>query len=373
MISFYPDPEADVAEAVQDAARRGLFSDGHYSRAVEALFAGELGARNLLLTPSCTAALIMACRLLRLRPGDEVVVPSYNFPAAANAVLLGGGTPVFADVDPRTQNLSVPDAASRVTGRTRAIVAVHYASVACDMDGLSDLCARESLDLIEDAAQAVAATYKGRYLGAIGRFGCYSFHATKVFSSGEGGALHFADEDAPAASVYRDNGTDREAFLRGERRNYAWRGLGESARMGELPAAALHPQLLRRAETIERRLGVHRAYDRAFRETAQRGLLTPMRVPEECGINGHIYYVRFARGEDMERARAALLSEGIPAMTHYVPLHLSPMGRSLGYRPNDLPESRRAYETLLRLPIHERMTGDDALFVAERLLKAVGG
>ena len=371
MISFYPGQQPDVAEAVKDCARRGLFSGGHYARAVEKLFQGELGARNLLLTPSCTAALIMACRLLRLEPGDEVILPSYNFPAAANAVLLAGGTPVFADIDPRTQNLSVPDAAQRVTKRTRAIVAVHYASVACDMDALNGLCAREKLDLVEDAAQAVAATYRGRSLGAIGRFGCYSFHATKVFSSGEGGALHFADEDAPAASVYRDNGTDREAFLRGESPGYSWRGLGESARMGELPAAALYPQLVRREEIIKRRLNVHRAYDRALLHAARRGLLTPMAVPEGCGINGHIYYVRFRSEADRERARAALLSEGIPALTHYVPLHLSPMGKSLGYEPDDLPESKRACETLLRLPIHEQMGEDDAALVADKLLKAV--
>jgi dTDP-4-amino-4,6-dideoxygalactose transaminase len=371
MISFYPDlRDRDIVRSVADAVRRGLFPGGHYAGLVEELFQKEMGAERALLTPSCTAALHMALRLVPIRPGDEVILPSYNFPAAANAVLLCGGTPVFCDIDPRTQNISVSDAAARVTKRTRAVVCVHYAAVGCDMDGLSALCRASDLSLIEDAAQAVGAARNGRHLGTLSRFGCYSFHATKVFSSGEGGALVYGEADASRAAVYRDNGTDREAFLQGRCSSYAWQGTGESMRMSELAAAAVYPQLLGRAEIIGKRLSVHAAYDEAFRPAAARERLAPMFVPVGCEPNGHIYYVRLRDEAARVRAGRALGEAGIPALTHYVPLHLSPMGRALGYAPEDLPESKKAHETLLRLPIHEEMTPDQAFFVAEALLKA---
>ncbi len=371
MISFYPTSLGpDVARSVADGVGRGLFPAGHYARLVEELIKEEMDAARVLLTPSCTSALHMALRLVPVGSGDEVILPSYNFPAAANAVLLCGATPVLCDIDPRTQNISVSDAARKVTKRTRAVVCVHYAAVACDMDGLFALCREGGLALIEDAAQAVGATLRGRFLGTFARFGCYSFHATKVFSSGEGGALVYGATDAARAEVYRDNGTNREAFFRGECPAYAWQGLGESMRMSELAAAALYPQLLRRAETIEKRLDIHRAFDEAFRDAAAREIVAPMFVPADCVPTGHIYYVRLRDGAARLRIERALREKGIPALTHYVPLHLSPMGASLGYAPNDLMESKRAHETLLRLPIHEEMTAEQAFHVAGALVKA---
>jgi dTDP-4-amino-4,6-dideoxygalactose transaminase len=203
MISFYPaSMGASVRDALEDCARRGVFPGGHYTARVEALLR-DFGAECALLTPSCTASLQIACRLAGIGPGDEVILPSYNFPAAANAVLLAGGTPVLCDIDPGTQNLSVADTEKRLTRRTRAVIAVHYAAVACEMDALGALCDASGLALIEDAAQAVGATYRGRHLGTMGRFGCYSFHATKVFSSGEGGALLSGLEDSKRAVMYR--------------------------------------------------------------------------------------------------------------------------------------------------------------------------
>lgn len=373
MISFYPDSlAADVAQSVMDGVRRGLFSAGRYTQLAEGLFQKEMGAAGILLTPSCTSALHMALRLAPIGPGDEVLLPSYNYPAAANAVLLCGGVPVFCDIDPRTQNLSAEDAARRITRRTKAVVCVHYAAVACDMGALFALCRGNKLTLIEDAAQAVGATWNGRFLGTLARFGCYSFHATKVFSSGEGGALLYGPADAEAAQIYGENGTNRAAFLRGESPGYAWRGLGESMRMSELGAAALYPQLLRRDEIVKKRLAIHNAYEMALAAAAARGLLAPMHVPAGCAPNGHIYYVRLPGMDRRIRAEHALKERGIPALTHYVPLHLSPMGLSLGYAPEDLPESSRAYETLLRLPIHEGMTEDQAFYAAEVLERAVG-
>lgn len=372
MISFYPaSMEPSVRDALEDCARRGFFPGGYYASRVEALL-GAFGAERALLTPSCTASLQIACRLAGIGPGDEVILPSYNFPAAANAVLLAGGTPVLCDIDPETQNLSVADAQRRITKRTRAVIAVHYAAVACDMDALCALCDAFGLTLIEDAAQAVGATYRGRHLGTMGRFGCYSFHATKVFSSGEGGALLCGREDSQRAELFRDNGTNREAFARGLVSGYDWQSPGGSGRMSELCAAALHPQLLRRNEIMAKRLAVHAAYDQALGDAARSGLVQTMLVPDGCRVNGHIYYVRLADGEARRRVQNALAGEGVPALTHYVPLHLSPMGARLGYRPEDLPESKKTYETLLRLPIHEEMTPEQAFYVAQRLLKAVG-
>lgn len=374
MISFYP-PSVDsgMSLSVQDCIVRGLFSGGYYSGLLTKLFLHEMDVSNLILTPSCTSAIHMALRLAHIRPGDEVILPSFNFPAAANAVLLCGGVPVLCDIDPVTQNISAGDAALRITKKTKAIIAVHYAAVACDMEKLNELCTEFSLALIEDAAQAVGAAYKGRHLGTMGRFGCYSFHATKVFTSGEGGALCFGAEDAQEAALYRDNGTNRESFMNGNCLAYDWQGLGESMRMSELAAAALYPQLLRRDDIIHKRLMIHRAYETAFRDASLSGRLQAMAVPEGCQTNGHIYYIRFEDAQKRERVQNALKQEDIQSYSHYVPLHMSPMGAALGYSSKDLPQSKRTYETLLRLPIHEQMTEDQAFYVAERLLKAVEG
>lgn len=372
MISFYPGPPgADVAQAATDAISRGLFSAGHYTALTEQFFQEEMGAAGILLTPSCTSALHMALRLASIGPGDEVLLPSYNFPAAGNVTLLCGGKPVLCDIGGKTQNLDLWDAARKITKRTKAVVAVHYGAVAYDMEGLQKLCRENGLALIEDAAQAVGATVNGRYLGTLSRFGCFSFHATKVFRCGEGGALCYKDGDAERAALYRDNGTNREAFLRGDCPTYDWQGLGESMRISEINAAVLYPQLTRREEIIKKRLAIHQAYGLAFQSAAEKGLFFPMAVPEGCQTNGHLYYVRLRNEETRLRVQNFLLAMGIPALTHYVPLHLSPMGAALGYQPDDLPESKKAYETLLRLPIHEGMTEDQAFFVAEAFLKAV--
>ncbi len=371
MISFYPISLGEnVARSVADAVRRGLFPAGHDARQAEELIRREMGAPNVMLTPSCTSALHMALRLVPIERGDEVILPSYNYPAAANAVLLCGGVPVFCDIDARTQNISVRDAARRMTKKTKAIVCVDYAAVACDMNGLDALCRDSGASLIEDAAQAVGATWGTRYLGTLGRFGCYSFHATKVFSAGEGGALIYTDRDVARAEVYCDNGTNRAAFFRGECPAYAWQGVGESMRMSELGAAALVPQLMRREEIIEKRLSIHSAYDEALRDAAEREIVSPMFLPADCMPNGHIYYVRLRDKAACTRVENTLRERQIPVYTHYVPLHLSPMGASLGYAPDNLPESRRAHETLLRLPIHEEMTREQAFFVAEALVRA---
>jgi dTDP-4-amino-4,6-dideoxygalactose transaminase len=372
-VSFYGKiPLPEELAAVEDCLRAGLMaSDGPYTARLRALFCEQMGAFSLLPTPSATQALELACRLLSLRPGDEVILPSFNFPSAANAVLLAGGHPVLCDIDPDTQNLSVADAAGRVTSRTRAVIAVHYASVGCDMDALSALAGEAGLSVIEDAAQAVDARWRERFLGTIGRLGAYSFHYTKNFSCGEGGALACGPQDAEQADILREKGTNRMQFMRGECRRYTWVQPGTSALLSELCAAALVPQLEARRQITGRRLAILDAYQEALKPLEAKGVLRRMAIPVHARPNGHIVYVRFATRSLRDQVQAGLRERQIDARTHYVPLHLSPMGRSLGYRPEDLPQSAAAGKTLLRLPIHPLMTPEDAYRAVEAIQEVI--
>lgn len=374
-ISFYGKiaSEHELA-AVSDCLLQGVFhSDGGYSARLRELFRTHLHAEEVLFTPSCSHALELSCHLLNLQRDDEVILPSYNFPSAANAVLLAGGKPVLCDIDPDTQTLSIKDVENRITRRTRAVIAVHYASISCDMDALTRLSVSAGFSLIEDAATAVCAQYKGLFLGTIGRFGAFSFHSTKNFSCGEGGVLFLRADDLAQAEIFRDKGTNRRQFMRGECDQYAWVSKGSSLVISELLAAMLLPQLESRAETTAKRMAVHNTYVDALQTLSHRGSIRMMAVPTYARPNGHLFYVRFANAALRDRAMNSLLCAGIDARTHFVPLHLSPMGKSLGYRADDLPESRATSETLLRLPIHPLMTQDDALIVAHTLTKAVGG
>ncbi len=372
-VSFYGKiVSAAEKAAVVDCLENGMMaSGGAYEGRLRKLFCAELGAPAILFTPSCSHALELACHMLDLHQGDEVILPSYNFPSAANAVLLAGGVPVLCDISPETQNLSPADVAYRITKHTKAVIAMHYASVACDMQALEMLRKEAGFSLIEDAAQAVDACWRGHDLGTLGRFGAYSFHYTKNFSCGEGGALVLTEPDRPAAEIFREKGTNRQQYLRGECDRYTWMGEGSSYVMSELCAASLFPQLSARAETTAKRLSLLEAYQKALRPLEEKGVLRRMIIPKYAQPNGHIFYVRFENPSLRGRVQSALMAQGIDVRTHYVPLHLSPMGRRLGYQPGDLPESTAAYETLLRLPIHPLMGEDDVQKVTEAVTEAV--
>lgn len=365
MIPFYPGatPLVDAAEVIS-CLTKPLFSGGKYVELVQAELRRMTGSPGAFLVPSCTSALEMAVRLLGIGKGDEVILPSFNFPAAGNAILGVGATPVFADIDPCTQNLDPRSVVDKITGRTKAVICVHYASVGCDMERLMMVCEAHGLMLIEDAAQAVGARYMGQALGSFGRFGCYSFHATKVFSSGEGGALICGARDLDAAEIYSENGTNRQQFLRGDELVYRWQRYGTSASMSELLACVLLPQLVGAYGIIAKRLLIHDAYSAT--------LARPMHVPDGAEPNGHLYYIMFKNRAERERVRHQLRSAGVQTMTHYEPLHTSPMGERLGYRPEDLPNSLKAGECLLRLPIHENMTPEDAHMVAQIVNRGIG-
>lgn len=368
MIAFYEAAQVKNQETyLTDCLRSGnLAGDGPMAQAVLALLREKLGVQNALLTPSASHALELC--FWHLAPGDEVVLPAYNFPAAASAVLRAGGKPVLCDIDPNTQNASPADILNRVTARTRAVCLTHYAGIACDMDALLPL--RESgVALVEDAAQGVGAFYRSQALGTVGDFGCYSFHATKNVACGEGGAYLQRENNAlfDRAVQIRDKGTNRRDFLAGTVSRYQWERVGSSLLMPELCAAVLRAQLEALEEITTRRLRVAGWYDERLESAFERGRLLPMGITPGARGNGHIYYVKFESAAARERAQAGLGAAGIPALTHFVPLHLGAMGRELGYRPGDFPESERTFETLLRLPIHTGLTEDQADFICRTL------
>lgn len=330
--------------------------DGACGKELERLLRDSTGARGVLVVNSCTAALEIAVDVAGLGPGDEVILPSFTFVSTANAVLKAGARPVFADIDPRTLGLDPADVARRVTPRTRAILPVHYAGMACDMKALDAIAARHHLLVIEDAAHGVNATYNGRSLGAWGELGSLSFHETKDLVCGEGGALVVRDDESRlhAAEILREKGTDRTAFLRGEREKYTWVGLGSSYVLSELLAAVAVeqfrklPEITRRKTAQAERLLSTLAPYRSF-------VQTPV-VPEGCCPNWHVFAVLVDPAR-RDWALQALRAEGIGAAFHYVPLHSAPYAQqSADIAPVDLPVTDRVAASLIRLPISAAFT-----------------
>lgn len=330
-----------------------LAGDGGFTKKCQAWLEEYAGVTRALLTHSCTAALEMAALLADIKPGDEVIMPSYTFVSTANAFVLRGGVPVFVDVRADTVNLDEKLVEGAISERTRAIVPVHYAGVACAMDEINAIAAEHHLLVIEDAAQGMGATYRGRALGALGDLGALSFHATKNVISGEGGALLLRNETLKErAEVIREKGTDRSRFLRGEVDKYTWQEVGSSFLPSDLIAAFLWAQLPQGAATNARRLKLWARYHEAFAESERAGRFARPGVPQDCGHNAHIYYLVFGSIEKRERARHALADAGISAVAHYVPLHDSPGGRRFGRAHGALPQTSRISDGLLRLPLY---------------------
>ncbi len=321
-----------------------------------------------LLCHSCTAALEMAAILIDLRPGDEVIMPSYTFVSTANAVALRGAVPVFVDIRPDTLNIDPALIESAITERTRAIFVVHYAGVGCDMDAIGDIATKHRLAVVEDAAQAYRASWKGRLLGTFGSISTLSFHQTKNVVSGEGGALIVNDPElVRRAQIIREKGTNRTEFIRGEVAKYDWQDLGSSYLPSDLVAAVLLAQLEQADSLTERRLGLWAEYDRIFRAAARPDIRLPF-VPQEAAHNGHIYHLRFADLDAREKVRLGLVSEKIGAVTHYVPLHSAPAGRRFGRTASAMDVTDDTARTLLRLPLHGGMSPSDVRRVATRVL-----
>ncbi len=354
-----------LAEAVR---ARKISGDGQFTRRCSAWMEERFGAKRVLLTTSGTAALDMALLLCGLQPGDEVILPSYTFSSTANAAVLAGAKLVFVDIRPDTMNIDEKKIEAAVTERTRAIIVVHYAGVACEMDAIMVIARKHGLKVVEDAAQGVMATYKGRWLGTIGDFGCYSFHETKNYSMGEGGALVLNDPKyIERAEVLREKGTNRSRFYRGEIDKYTWVDFGDSFLPSELNAAFLWAQLEKAEEINENRLRSWKNYEEALSPLAAAGKLELPVVPEGCGHNGHMFYVKCRDLEERTKLIAFLKERDISAVFHYVPLHSAPAGRKFGRFHGEDEVTTRHSDRLVRLPMYYGLTEEDA----GRVIRAV--
>lgn len=341
-------------EYLKDAIERGQLSgDGHYTRQCHALLEQITGAPAVLLTHSCTGALEMAAILCDLAPGDEVILPSFTFVSTANAVVLRGAVPVFVDIDPATLNIDPDRVAEAVTPKTKAIIAVHYAGYPADMDRLAEIAKAHGLLLIEDAAQALGATYKGRQAGTLGDMAAFSFHETKNIISGEGGALAINRPDlVTRAEIIREKGTSRPRFLRGEIDKYTWVDLGSSFLPGELVAAFLYAQLEQADDIRARRRAMQHRYEDALRGLAESGRVALPRKPPQTVGNGHMFYLLMRDRADRDALIAHMRACGINAVFHYVPLHSAPAGLRYGVTPKSLPVTDEISARLVRLPMY---------------------
>jgi len=346
---------ANIADAL---ARGHLAGDGYYTKRCHQWLEQRLGCKRALLTHSCTGALDMAAILCDLVPGDEVIMPSYTFVSTANAFALRGAVPVFVDVRADTLNIDESLIEAAITPRTRAIAVVHYAGLACEMDTVMAIAQHHNLLVVEDAAQALLSTYKGRNLGTIGHFGCFSFHETKNVLSGEGGALLVNDERfIERAEIVREKGTNRSRFLRGDVDKYTWVDLGSSYLPSELIAAFLDAQLAHAEEVIARRRAVCVRYRAGLAELAASDALElPGEVPADRAANGHIFYVLTDTLATRTALAAHLKARDMLPVSHYVPLHSSPGGRKFGRASGSFRVTDDVGDRLLRLPNYYDIT-----------------
>jgi len=360
-----------VSRAVLDGQLAG---NGAFTRRCEQWLEERTGAPRVLLTHSCTAALEMAALLFDVREGDEVIVPSFTFVSTANAFALRGARLRFVDVREDTLNVDEEQLAELAGPDTKVIVPVHYAGVGCEMQRIREIATRCGAWIVEDAAQAVDATYRGRQLGTFGELGCFSFHETKNFICGEGGALIVNDERLiERAEILREKGTDRARFSRGEVDKYSWVDLGSSYVPSELNAAFLYAQLEEAEAITHRRNAIFARYRVSLAPLEEAGLLRLPALPEGTRGNGHMFYVIASSAIERNRILHALDKMGIHAVFHYVPLHSSPMGRRLGYRPEDLPVTEDLAARVLRLPCYYELGEDDQDRVIEALFDVVEG
>jgi len=320
----------------------------------------HFNARKVLLTHSCTAALEMSAILADIQPGDEVILPSYTFVSTANAFALRGAVLKFVDIREDTLNLNEGLIEAAITDKTKVIVPVHYAGIACEMDAIMSIAAKHDLIVIEDAAQGVNATYKGRYLGTIGHLGCYSFHETKNYISGEGGALVVNDERfAGRAEIVREKGTNRRKFLRGEVDKYTWVDIGSSYLPSEMIAAFLYAQLEESEKINNKRRYIWRTYYDSLSPLQEEGLLRLPFVPNGCNHNAHMFYLILPTNKSRDGLISYFQERGIQSVFHYIPLHTSPMGVRVGSYMKRLSVTERLSSRLLRLPCYYELTGED--------------
>ncbi|EPF12239.1 UDP-4-amino-4-deoxy-L-arabinose--oxoglutarate aminotransferase [Cedecea davisae] len=355
MIPFNAPPVVGTElEYMQAAMGSGkLCGDGGFTRRCQQWMEQRFGSKKVLLTPSCTASLEMAAILLDIKPGDEVIMPSYTFVSTANAFVLRGAVIVFVDVRPDTMNIDETKIEAAITEKTRAIVPVHYAGVACEMDTIMAIANKHGLFVVEDAAQGVMSTYKGRALGSIGHIGCFSFHETKNYTAGgEGGATLINDPSLiERAEIIREKGTNRSQFFRGQVDKYTWRDIGSSYLMADLQAAYLWAQLEAAEKINQQRLKLWQTYHDALAPLAKSGRIELPSIPKDCVQNAHMFYIKLRDIEDRSALIAYLKEAEIMAVFHYIPLHACPAGERFGRFHGEDSFTTRESERLLRLPL----------------------
>lgn len=356
----------EISNLAELIASGEISSGGRFTRACAELLEQKYSIQKVLITPSATAALEMAALLCDLGPGDEVIMPSFTFSSTANSIVRQGALPVFVDIRPDTLNLDEALVEQEINPSTKAIIPVHYAGVGCEMDRLMQIARNHDLFVIEDAAQGVNAYYDNRALGSIGNLGAYSFHSTKNYACGEGGALCINDDSMLArAEVIREHGTNRSRFLRGEVDRYTWVDIGSSYIPSELVSAFLYAQLEMIEWSTKRRLRVCRLYDEQLNELADEGFIDLPLIPPHCEPNYHLYWFLVRDGQTRSQLLSRLNEQGVAASSHYVPLHNSPMGMRLGCDSRSLPVTEDVSERLVRLPVYPELSEKQQLHVVK--------
>lgn len=347
-----------------------LSGDGKYTDMAYEALGKRFGFERMLLTTSGTASLEMASILSRIEPGDEVIVPSFTFSSTVNAFLLRGAHPLFCDIRPDTCNIDEMLIEELITPKTKAICAVDYAGVAAEMDTINRIAKEHGLMVIEDAAQALGSTYKGRFAGTLSELGCFSFHETKNYIMGEGGMIVVNDESLmDRAEIIREKGTNRRQLIRGVVDKYSWHDIGSSFLPSDLLAALLYAQILRFDEIMDKRMLVWNTYMEELKDLEQQGLIGLPQIPEHCTHNAHMFNLLLPTPEARNEFGDRMREKGIQAHICYVPLHSAPMGQRLGYHEGMLPVTESYGKRLIRLPLHAELTKEDALTVCEEARK----
>lgn len=371
MINFNIPPYVPTADGYMKQAveNHKICGDGPFTKQCNAWIQEKTGTQKALLTTSGTTALEMAALLCEIEPGDEVILPSYTFSSTATSFVLAGATLVFVDVRPDTMNIDETKIEDAITDKTKAIVAVHYAGVGCEMDAIMDIARRHGLKVVEDAAQGVMSTYKGRALGTIGDFGCFSFHETKNYSMGEGGALLIRDpEHNEQAEILREKGTNRAKFFRGQIDKYTWVDYGSSYLPSDLNAAYLWSQLEVADAINDDRLRTWDKYDEVFKGLEEAGKVELPTIPEDCVHNAHMYYLKCKDLEERTALIDHLKANDVYAVFHYIPLHSAPAGQKFGRFHGEDEYTTKESERLVRLPMYYGLAEEDSDAVIEAVL-----
>lgn len=366
MIKFnIPPRTGEESKYIEDAIEsEKICGDGKYTKLCQEILEKKFNSKKIFLTTSGTSALEMACMLVGIEPGDEVIMPSFTFSSTATCVVLFGGIPVFVDIRKDTMNIDETKIEAAITEKTKAIMVVHYAGVGCNMEAVMDIARRHNLKVIEDAAQVVNAKYHGQYLGTFGDVGCYSFHETKNYSMGEGGAVSINNEDMIIrGAIVREKGTDRINFINGQVDKYTWVDKGSSYLPSDMLAAYLYPQLLIMDEMNQNRIDSFNLYYENLKELEDEGIIDLPVIPDGCDHNAHMFYIKVKDLKEREALQVFLRERGIGSAFHYIPLHSCKAGLKYGRFVGEDINTTKESDRLLRLPMYYKLTKEDVLTV----------